>query len=130
MLLDTSGLLALIDVRESLHEKARDEYARGSARITHSFVLAEFVALANARRVPQGPVLKFLTSLLANPDIETTWPDESITSQAIALLMAKPGRGYSLCDAVSFVLMRAKNDREALTTDKHFEQEGFQRLLV
>ena len=36
---------------------------------------------------------------------------------------------YSLCDAISFVLMRKKGIREALTTDKHFEQEGFTRLL-
>ncbi len=36
---------------------------------------------------------------------------------------------YSLCDAVSFVLMRLEGITEALTTDHHFEQEGFVRLL-
>ena len=36
---------------------------------------------------------------------------------------------YSLCDAVSFVLMKQRGLREALTTDHHFEQEGFTRLL-
>ncbi|MEH2312972.1 MAG: hypothetical protein V7K35_16570 [Nostoc sp.] len=36
---------------------------------------------------------------------------------------------YLLCDAVSFVLMRRQGIMEALTTDKHFEQEGFTRLL-
>jgi predicted nucleic acid-binding protein len=35
----------------------------------------------------------------------------------------------SLCDAVSFVLMRARGILEALSTDHHFEQEGFLRLL-
>lgn len=34
-----------------------------------------------------------------------------------------------LCDAVSFVLMRMYGETEALTTDHHFEQEGFVRLL-
>jgi len=37
---------------------------------------------------------------------------------------------YSLCDAVSFVLMRRRSLSEALTTDRHFEQEGFRRLLM
>jgi len=36
---------------------------------------------------------------------------------------------YSLCDSVSFVIMRQRQITEALTTDKHFEQEGFIRLL-
>lgn len=36
---------------------------------------------------------------------------------------------YSLCDAVSFVLMRQRGISDALTTDRHFEQEGFIRLL-
>jgi predicted nucleic acid-binding protein len=30
---------------------------------------------------------------------------------------------------VSFLLMRQYGIRDALTTDRHFEQEGFNRLL-
>jgi len=130
MLLDTSGLLALLDAREPLHQKARDEYARASTRLTHAFVLAEFVALANARGLPSSVGLNFLKSLIANPDIETVWPDETLTSQAIALLIARQGRGYSLCDAVSFVLMHGRIVTQALSTDRHFEDEGFVRLLI
>jgi predicted nucleic acid-binding protein len=36
---------------------------------------------------------------------------------------------YSLCDVVSFILMRQRGVAKALTTDRHFEQEGFVRLL-
>ncbi len=57
MLLDTSGLLALLDVREPLHQQARDEYARHTRRVTHGFVLAELIALANARGVPPEPII-------------------------------------------------------------------------
>lgn len=130
MLLDTSGLLALLDAREPLHQQARDEYSRASTRLTHAFVLAELVALANARGVPADLALRFVMSLLANPDIVTVWPDETLTSQALTLLFARQGRGYSLCDAVSFVLMRARSLHEALSTDHHFDDEGFQRQLV
>ena len=37
---------------------------------------------------------------------------------------------FVLCDAVSFVLMERFGSAEALTTDHHFEQAGFGRLLV
>jgi predicted nucleic acid-binding protein len=57
------------------------------------------------------------------------WVDEELHRGALALLMAGVDKTYSLCDAVSFILMRQRRITEALTTDHHFEQEGFQRLL-
>jgi uncharacterized protein len=39
------------------------------------------------------------------------------------------GKNYSLCDAISFLQMQARGITEALTTDRHFEQEGLIRLL-
>ena len=129
MLLDTSGLLRACSPREPFHQKAREEYQRASIRITHGYVLAELIALGNARSVPSPRVLEFVTSLIANFDIETVWPDEQMVGQALALLMARQGRGYSLCDALSFVLMNAKKIGDSLTTDRHFENEGFRRLL-
>ena len=87
------------------------------------------MALANARKVPSDKAIEFTKSLIANPDMEIIWPDEFLPSQALTLLIAKQGRGYSLCDAVSFVIMRASNARDALSTDQHFEDEGFNRLL-
>jgi len=45
------------------------------------------------------------------------------------MLLDRLDKTYSLCDAVSFVLMRERELTEALTTDRHFEQEGFVRLL-
>ena len=98
-------------------------------RVTHSYVLAEFVALAQARRLPRMAALTFVSDLVENTDIETVWVDEVLHREAMALLRAQPDKTYSLCDAVSFVLMRQRYVTEALTTDHHFEQEGFQRLL-
>jgi uncharacterized protein len=49
--------------------------------------------------------------------------------EAMDLLLARQDKTYSLCDAVSFVLMRRRGIGDALTTDRHFEQEGFVRLL-
>jgi uncharacterized protein len=47
----------------------------------------------------------------------------------LRFLQGRLDKSYSLCDAVSFLLMRERAITEALTTDRHFEQEGFTRLL-
>lgn len=101
-----------------------------SRGLTHSYVLAEFIALAQVRRFPRLAALTFVTDLLENPDIETVWVNEPLHREAVELLMARQDKTYSLCDAVSFLLMRRQGISEALTTDHHFEQEGFRRLLL
>jgi len=72
----------------------------------------------------------FVAALLNNPDIEVVWVDEALHREAMALLLARLDKTYTLCDAVSFVLMRRRSLSEALTTDRHFAQEGFHRLLA
>ena len=71
MLLDTSGLLCLHSRAEPLHRDARTLYQAARMRVTHSYVLAEFVALAQTRRLPRMAALTFISDLVENPDIET-----------------------------------------------------------
>jgi uncharacterized protein len=129
MLLDTSGLLCLHYKTEPFHSQAVAGYKTAIGRLTHSYVIAEYVALANARRLPRASALEFVVDLLDNPAIETVWVDEALHRAAIDLLTVRQDKTYSLCDAVSFVLMAQRGMVEALTTDRHFEQEGFVRLL-
>ena len=129
MLLDTSGLLCLHHKPEPFHDQARMLYKQARSRLTHSCVLAEFVALATIRRLPRMPALTYINDLLENPDIETIWVDETLHREAMTLLLARQDKTYSLCDAVSFVLMSGNQIGEALTTDHNFEQAGFVRLL-
>lgn len=70
-----------------------------------------------------------MVDLLDNSDIETIWVDEVLHCAAVKLLMERQDKGYSLCDSVSFVVMRQRGISEALSTDRYFEQEGFTRLL-
>jgi uncharacterized protein len=81
--------------------------------------------LALIPRLRRDTVISYVLELLANDYVEIVWVDEKLHREAIDLLLARPDKTYSLCDAVSFILMRQKGIREALTTDKHFEQEGF-----
>lgn len=129
MLLDTSGLLCLLHRAEPYHERARTAYGTTGHKLTTDYVIAELVALATVRRLPRSSVLPFIADLLDHPDIETIWVDEVLHRQALELLHQRPDKSYSLCDAVSFLLMRERGMSTALTTDHHFEQEGFQALL-
>ena len=129
MLLDTSRLLYLYNRAEPLHMDARTLYQAARIRVTHSDVLSEFVALAHARRLPRMAALTFVSDLVENLDIATVWVEEALHRAAMALPLVRLDKTYSLCDVVNFVLMRQWRVTEALATDRHFEQEGFQRLL-
>jgi predicted nucleic acid-binding protein len=67
--------------------------------------------------------------MFSDPKITIVWADEHLTFEAFNLLRRREDKQWSLCDAVSFVVMRLANFSEALTTDKHFEQAGFIKLL-
>jgi predicted nucleic acid-binding protein len=64
MLVDTSGLLCLIHRRESQHESAISFYDSATTRVTHNYILVEFVSLAQARHVSRQTALDFSERLL------------------------------------------------------------------
>ncbi|MBM4044417.1 MAG: type II toxin-antitoxin system VapC family toxin [Planctomycetes bacterium] len=129
MLLDTSGLLCLFDEDESRHEEAESHFDEAVTKLTHSYVLAEFVALAQARRAPRGRALTFVARLQDSSEVEVVYVDKALHREALALLRQRLDKEWSLSDAVSFLLMPRRGLTEALTTDHHFEQAGFVSLL-
>lgn len=129
MLLDTSGLLSFFDRRDSWHRDAVTLYASAPIKLTHSYVFAEFVPLCQSRGLNRVRVLSFLSNFQDNRNVEIVWVDQALHRDALTLLQNRLDKAYSICDAVSFLLMRGRGIAEALTTDRHFEQEGFVRLL-
>lgn len=129
MLLDTSGLFCLFHLDEIKHNEAVALYANADRRLVHNYILAEFVPLAQIRGLPRLLTLELSQNLLTDDSVEVVWVDDQLHGQALELLRARKDKTYSLCDAVSFLLMRDRDISDALTTDKHFEQEGFVRLL-
>lgn len=129
MLIDTSGWLGVYHKREPQHIEAVKIYKSAWFRITHSYILAEFAPLAQVRGLPRPENLAFCRGILDDPNIEIIWVDEVLHRRAVELLQRRDDKNYSLCDAVSFVIMNEHGINEALTTDKHFEQENFVRLL-
>jgi uncharacterized protein len=100
-----------------------------SILVTHNYVLAEFIALANARKLHRQNAQLFIQAILDNPLVDILWVSETHHRSAMTFLSRRLDKDYSLCDAVSFLQMTSLGEKEALTTDRHFEREGFVRLL-
>ncbi len=79
--------------------------------------------------MPKTTSLKFVSALLENERVEMWWVDKEIHQAALDLLQSRLDKEWSLCDAVSFIIMQRFHVTDALTTDHHFEQAGFVRLL-
>src|ERR1700730_2542301 len=115
MLLDTSGILCYFDVGERHNAEAIGLFRTSTSLVTHSYVLAEFVPLCRARGLDRQESLSFAVDLMGDPTIEIVWVDDQIHRASLSLLKARLDKTYSLCDALSFLLMRERGITEALT---------------
>lgn len=129
MFIDTSGFLCFLDDRDFRHERSKSYFRDARPRLTHNYVLAELVALAQARGFSRKITLGFLSEIFDDPRIEVVWIDDYLTEVAVDFLQKRMDKSWSLCDAVSFLVMDDNSVTEALTTDHHFEQAGFVKLL-
>jgi predicted nucleic acid-binding protein len=67
--------------------------------------------------------------ILANRVIRVIPQTRSSFLSGLDLYTQRPDKGYSLTDCISMQTMRREGIMEALTNDKHFEQEGFRALF-
>ena len=58
-----------------------------------------------------------------------TYIDKEIYKEAWRVYSIYLDKEWSLTDCTSFEVMRARKIAEAFTTDKHFEQAGFDILM-
>lgn len=131
---DTSGWGNLADHREPFHALAAKIYrtARQQGRriLTTNYILCELVALLTSPlRIPRPSVVQLIDGLKNSPFVEIVPVDLALDADAWNLLRNRQDKEWSLVDCASFVLMQQRSITEALTTDHHFEQAGFVRLL-
>ncbi len=130
---DTSGWAAWIDRGEQFHPRAREIVDRawddGQSLITTNWVLAELTGLLTRFRMPKSQQIKTLGCLRVDPSIIVISIERTIEASAWKLWEARPDKDWSLVDCASFVVMEFRKLTDALTSDHHFEQAGFVRLL-
>jgi uncharacterized protein len=132
--IDTAGWVCHLDASQPQHVSASTLIgvclAEGRRLVTSSYVLVELVAvLTIRRRVARTELITSLDTIRNWNQLTVVHVDAVLDEAAWALLRSRPDKGWSLTDCVSFELMRSRGIREALTTDRHFEQAGFVRLL-
>ena len=102
----------------------------GDRLITTSWVLVELAALLTSPlRMPKPLQIALLKDFRAASWVEIVSVDLALETAAWQLWEARPDKDWSAVDCASFQVMQQGGLTEALTTDHHFEQAGFQRLL-
>lgn len=131
---DTSGWGNIVDAGQPYHSLATAIYrsARSEGRkiVTTNYIVAELVALmTRPLRIPRPTLIDFIESLRTSPHVEIVHIDQQMDEQTWELFRSRPDKEWSWTDCASFVVMKQRGILEALTTDHHFEQAGFVRLL-
>lgn len=131
---DTSGWARYLNRLDPLHAEASQALLRvlqrGSGLVTSNYVLSELIPLMTVRaRISRLEVLDAVDRIRELAFLTIEYIEQSRDNSAWELLRRYSDKDWSLVDASSFVVMQSLGLTEALTTDHHFEQAGYVRLL-
>jgi len=134
LFIDTSGWGNLFDASQPYHSQATDFYLSAKVEekkiITTNYIIIELVSLLTSPlRVPRNKIIQFISGIKLSPYLKIIHTDISLDDQAWQFFQRHQDKDWSLVDCSSFVIMNRLNISEALTSDHHFEQAGFVRLL-
>jgi uncharacterized protein len=83
---DTSGFYDLYNRDQFDHSAAVEYYGSARRRVTSNYVLAEYVAFAEARGSSRSDAVEFSQNVLDDSEIELVWVDETLHRQAVELI--------------------------------------------
>lgn len=127
---DTGGFVALLVAEDQMHSRAEALFASASrerwALITTNAVVIETYSVLLARaRDGRRAAVAFLDAVEASAHalvVEPIRTDDEIN--AATLVRTHEDKSYSLCDALSFVVMERLGITEAIAFDRHFREYG------
>lgn len=134
MFVDTSGWASLFVGTQPYYPQA-EQYFRLALQqkkrvYTTNYVVTELVALLNSPlRVSRSRIFEIVDAIKTVNYVEVVHVDDMTDALAWTLCKSRLDKAWSLVDCTSFVVMQQLEIQEALTTDQHFEQAGFVRLL-
>jgi len=131
---DTSGWGHLVDSGQKYHGLAANiclnSRNKGSKIVTGNYIIAELAALMiTPLHLHHSVIVDFISSMKISPHIEIVHINPDIDRQTWELFSKRSDKEWSLADCSSFVVMQQFGITESFTTDHHFEQAGFIRLL-
>jgi uncharacterized protein len=125
---DSGGFYALLVPEDQLHERAAELFKRADTEpwqlvTTNAVVIETYSLLLVRTREARRRAVEFLDRLE-----RTQCRVERIRladeKHAIALVRAHEDKTYSLCDALSFMVMERLGIKDAIAFDRHFRQYG------
>lgn len=129
LFLDTSYILALLNTRDKYHQAALGV----SVNVSPPYITSEAVLIEVGNALSPLPYrmlgVHTLTALRGSSAYRIVPTDASLIERGFALYRSCMDKAWSLTDCISFVIMQSLGLTHALTTDHHFEQAGFVKLL-
>lgn len=129
---DTAAWLALVNKDDDLHIQAIQVKNKlqtdKSFLITTEFIFLEVAdALASAKF--RNTTIAYIQRLRGLANLGILPVSEGLYNQGWQLYCQRLDKDWGLTDCISFVVMQQESIAVAFTSDRHFEQAGFQRLL-
>jgi len=125
LFIDASYWIAYRDEHEPSHRLARqvmsELFRQRSHFVTTLPVVCEIHAYFSRERAKREQILK---DLFGNPIVGVETVSHQDQAAALELLQTHRDKTYSLCDTLSFAVMRRLNLKRALAFDHHFRQFG------
>lgn len=129
---DTAYWVALANPKDRLHGNAVSlkEELSGARRCTTEEVLTEFLTMFSSwgKWMREIAVLMVL-EIERDPNVLVIPQSSNSFREGVRLYRERPDKQYSLQDCISMNTMRSRGIAEVLTSDRHFEQEGFTVLM-
>lgn len=129
---DTAGWLALINKRDSLHQKSR-QIMESLARPDLKLVTTEFVLLevADALGAPhlRSTAINFVETARQRSDLQILPLSGELLQAGWEIYRQRLDKAWGLTDCISFAAMTRESLTVAFTSDHHFEQAGFSKLM-
>ncbi|HEX6048365.1 MAG TPA: hypothetical protein VFZ21_03830 [Gemmatimonadaceae bacterium] len=132
LFLDSSGWFAALSPPERMHSAARLAYQRavteGLSLVTTDLVVAEMHALLLRWR-DQSTGARFLDLVYRTGTHVVIHADDALIGDALTHWISRfTDHRFTLCDAVSFEVMRRERITTALALDRHFATAGYRTL--
>ena len=129
---DTAYLIAIVREDDQWHGEAVEARRRldGVSFVTTDEVLTEFLtALSRGGSRLRTEAATRVREMLGASDIRVVPQSRQSFMDGLALYENRPDKAYSLQDCISMNIMEAEGITNVLTSDHHFEQQGFTILM-
>ncbi len=129
---DTAAWIALFNRRNALHHQSRQLMDRFRQQdivlVSTEFLLLE-VADAFSDSAIRGLTVEYINRLRRWKNLQIIPVSQSLLTEGWELYSQRSDKDWGLTDCISFVVMTQENIAEAFTSDHHFQQAGFVKLL-